>query len=156
MAKKDDDLRWHIYVAATSGLMAVLAAIASFQASGFSSLMLQEKNDSILYQNKANKQWNNYLALDITRQVLRKSADISPEQADFKKKADELETQSTESTNNFQKHFEQNSHMVTAGTFLEAAIALASMSILVKRKSVWLIALIIAGVGGYFLVIGLI
>ena len=56
MAKMDDDPRWHLYVAATSGLMAVLAAIASFQASGFSSQMLQEKNNSILYQNKANKE----------------------------------------------------------------------------------------------------
>ena len=156
MAKKDDDLRWHIYVAATSGLMAVLAAIASFQASGFSSLMLQEKNDSILYQNKANKQWNNYLALDITRQVLRKDSAISPQQMDFKKQADELENQGTEATSKFQKHFDQNSHMVTAGTFLEAAIALASMSILVKRKSVWLVSLALAGVGGYFLLIGLI
>ena len=152
---KTDDSRWHIYVAATSGLMAVLAAIASFQASGFSSEMLQEKNNSILYQNKANKEWNNYLALDISRQVLYKRSDISPEQLDFKKKADQLEAQSIEASDKFQKHFEQNSDMVTAGTFLEAAIALASMSILVKRKSVWFVALILAGAGGYFLAVGL-
>ena len=156
MAKTDNNLSWHIYVAATSGLMAVLAAVASFQASGFSSLMLQEKNNSILYQNKANKEWNNYLALDITRQVLHKGSEISSEQMDFKNQADKLEGQGIEATDKFQKHFEQNSNMVTAGTFLEAAIALASMSILVSRKSVWFISLILAGIGGYFLLIGLI
>ena len=153
---KDYDLRWHLYVAATSGLMAVLAAIASFQASGFSSQMLKEKNNSILYQNKANKEWNNYLALDISRQVLQKKSEISAQQLDFKKKADELEAQSVQATDKFQKHFAQNTDMVTAGTFLEAAIALASMSILVKRKSVWLASLILAGAGGYFLAVGLI
>ena len=151
-----DNLRWHIYVAATSGLMAVLAAIASFQASGFSSQMLQEKNNSILYQNRANKEWNNYLALDITRQVLHKDSVISQQQMDFKKQADELELQSAEATNKFQKHFEQNTHMVIAGTYLEAAIALASMSILVKRRFVWFVSLVLAGAGGYFLVIGLV
>ena len=151
---KIDDSRWHIYVAATSGLMAVLAAIASFQASGFSSQMLQEKNNSILYQSKANKEWNNYLALDITRQISHK--EVSLQQMDFKKQADELEAQGAQATSKFQKHFEQNSDMVTAGTFLEAAIALASMSILVKRRSVWLGSLVLAAIGGYFLLIGLI
>ena len=151
---KTDDLRWHLYVAATSGLMAVLAAISSLQASGFSSQMLQEKNNSILYQSKANKEWNNFLALDITRQVSHK--EVSLQQMDFKKRADELEAQGAQATDKFQKHFEQNTHMVTAGTFLEAAIALASMSILVKRRSVWLGSLVLAAIGGYFLLIGLI
>ncbi|GEM_PF-4205962 len=156
MAQKSTDPRWHMYVAATTAIVAVLAAIASFQASSYSSLMLEEKNNSILFQSKANKEWNNYLALDITRRIIQRSSSITQEQQDFQKQAESLESQVTEATRKFQAYFQHNSHLVTAGTFLEIAIAILSMSILVKQKFFWIFSLLFAGVGVYFLALGLI
>ena len=155
MEQKHQNLNFHSYVAVSTAIIAVLAAIASFQASSNSSLMLDEKNNSILFQNKANREWNNYLADDITRHVINIST-ISQEQKDFKDKAEALESQAVQASEKFQKHFEKNSHFVTAGTFLEIAIALSAMSTLINRRAFWIFSLVIAGVGVYFLAVALI
>ena len=152
MAQKENNSRRDIYIAFTSGIIAVLAAIASFQASGYSSLMLEEKNNSILYQNKANKQWNNYLAGSIISQILKKP--ISLEQMSFQQKANDLENQVAGASQKFQTYFQKNSNLVIAGTFFEIAIALSSLSVLIRRKSFWIFSLLLAGVGIYFLVLG--
>ena len=152
MEEKHENINWHTYVAVSTAIIAVLAAISSFQASSNSSLMLDEKNNSILFQNKANKQWNNYLAIDIRRQI-QNIPSISQEQKNFKDKAETFEDQSAQASDKFQKHFEKNSHFVTAGTFLEIAIALSAMSTLLKHRAFWIFSLAIAGIGGYFLMV---
>ncbi len=155
MAQRKEHIPWHNYVAITTAVIAVLAAIASFQASGNSSLMLEEKNNSILFQSKANKEWNNYLADDITRHIHNVST-INQEQKDFQTKAESLESQRDQASNKFQTYFEKNSNFVTAGTFLEIAIALSAMSTIIKQRELWIFSLLIAGVGVYFLAIALI
>ena len=155
VAQNMDGPVWHRYVAVTTAVIAVLAAVASFQASSNSSLMLDEKNNSILFQNKANKEWNNYLADDITRHVQKISV-ISQEQKSFGEKATALENQGVSSAEKFQKYFDKNSNFVLAGTFLEIAIALSAMSTLVRQRFFWLFSLTIAGAGIYFLLLALI
>ena len=155
MEQKHENFNFHSFVAVSTAIIAVLAAIASFQASSNSSQMLNEKNNSILFQNKANKEWNNYLAVDIRRQI-QNIPSISREQEDFKNKANALEDQAAQASDKFQRHFEKNSHFVTAGTFLEIAIALSAMSTLIKRRAFWIFALAIAGIGIYFLVVALV
>ena len=66
MAQTREYIHWHHYVAVTTAIIAVLAAVASFRSSTDSSLMLLEKNNANLYQNQANKEWNTYLAQEIS------------------------------------------------------------------------------------------
>ena len=153
MAQKDVNPRWHAYVAVTTAVIAVLAAIATFQASSNSSLMLDEKNNAILFQSQANKQWNAYLADDIVRRSQKTS--VTSEQKQFQKNAEELENKVSEASNKFQTYFNRNSHFVMAGTFLEIAIALSAMSTLVQRRAFWLFSLVIASGGLYYLLIAL-
>ena len=141
---------WYDYVAATTAIVAVLAAIASFRSGSESSLLMVEKNNAILYQSKANKEWNNYLAAGI-----RAPMSLEQNQA-AQKKATDLESQVDLATANSQKHFESNSRLTMASTFLEIALALSAMSILVRRKEVWLFSLLVALCGVYFLVFGVI
>ena len=155
MEQKHENFNFHSYVAVSTAIIAVLAAVASFQASSNSSLMLDEKNNSILFQNKANKEWNNYLAEDINRRE-KNISQISLEQKGFRDKAEAFESQVTDASNKFQKYFQKNSHFVTAGTFLEIAIALSAMSTLINRRVFWIFSLVIAGVGVYFLAVALI
>ena len=150
MAHSKTDWNWEKLVALSTAIIATLAAITSFQASSNSSLMLDEKNNSILFQSKANKEWNNYLAADITRRILQKSAPITQEQKAFQEKAAVFENQALQATSKFEIHFQKNSHFVTAGTFLEIAIALSAMSTLVKQRIFWFFSLCIAGIGVYF------
>ena len=150
MAQNKADWNWEKLVALSTAIIATLAAIASFQASSNSSLMLDEKNNSIFFQSKANKEWNNYLAADITRRILQKSETTTQEQTAFQEKAVAFENQALEATSKFAVHFQKNSHFVTAGTFLEIAIALSAMSTLVRQRIFWLFSLCIAGIGIYF------
>ena len=140
MSQNNEGPSWHKYVAVSTAIIAVLAAVASFQASSNSSLMLDEKNNSILFQNKANKEWNNYLA-----------SNVAQEKKSFQQKSVDLESQSDAATKRFQVYFAKNSKFVLAGTFLEIAIAICAMSTLVRQKAFWLFSLGIAGVRIYFL-----
>ncbi len=153
MAKGFDESRLSIYIAFTSGLLAVLAAVASFQANGYSSLMLEEKNNSILYQAQANRLWNNFLAASITTNI--RGTNLTVQQSNFKLQAEDLEKKSNDSDDKFKTYFGKNSQLVNAGTFLEIAIALASTSVLVKRKTFWFLSLGLGLMGAYFLAMGL-
>ena len=136
---------WHYYMAASSVIIAVLAAISSFQSATYSSLLLVEKNNSILYQNQANKQWNHSLASDI----LKENGES------FKQKAEELEKKSQQVNLKSEEYFEKTGHLANAGTFFEIAIALSSISLLLEHKLLWQLALFLSLVGIYFLAIGL-
>ena len=154
MTQTKESIHWHRYVAISTAFIAVLAAIASFRSSTDASLMLLEKNNANLYQNQANKAWNSYLADNITSHVL-KTPSNSEEQMSFQNQATELENKVTQATNKSQSYFEKNSNLTTAGTFLEIAIALSAMSTLIKKKYFWIFSLLLAGIGIYFLAIGL-
>ena len=136
---------WHYYMAASSVIIAVLAAISSFQSATYSSLILVEKNNSILYQNQANKQWNHSLASDI----LKENGDS------FRQEAEELEKKSQQVNLKSEEYFAKAGHLANAGTFFEIAIALSSISLLLERKLLWHLALILSLVGIYFLATGL-
>lgn len=143
---------WYTYLAASNVIIAVLAGIASLQAGTFSSNILIEKNNSILYQNQANKEWNHYLASDITSQILQRE---DQGKLAFQSKAEDLEKKVEIANKKSDIYFQKTSDMSMAGTMLEIAIALSAISILVKRKFFWHIALVLAAIGTYFLVIGL-
>ena len=136
---------WHYYIAASSVIIAVLAAISSFQSATYSSLILVEKNNSILYQNQANKEWNHYLA----DYILNKNT------GEFQQKAEGLEEKSKTADQKSEEYFEKTSHLANAGTFFEIVIALSSISLLMERKLLWQLSLILALVGIYFLATGL-
>ena len=169
MEKKENSSRRPGYIALTSVILAVLAAISSFQANTFSSQMLFEKNSSIILQSKANRQWNSYLADNITVHLLQNSSPttqnkkpvavvqtFAKEQTTFQTKAIDLEKQSDEAANRAHVYFAKNSNMTTAGTFFDIALALTAIGTLIKRKYFLVVSLLPAIAGLYFLIIGLI
>ena len=136
---------WHYYMAASSVVIAVLAAISSFQSATYNSLILIEKNNSVLYQNQANKEWNHQLA----NNILNKNGE------EFQQKAQELEEKSKTADLKSEEYFQNSGHLANAGTFFEIAIALSSISLLLQRKLLWLLGLGLSTIGVYFLIIGL-
>ena len=159
MAQKKEYIPWENLLAVTTAIMAVLAAIASLHAGTNTSLILVEKNNANLYQNQANKEWNTYLAQEISS--LHENAGVAniklqlQAQEELQLKTAGLEAKVTSTTNKAQTYFEKTSNLSNAGTFLDMGIALSAMSILIKRKSFWIFSIILAGVGIYFLAIGL-
>lgn len=153
MAQKDSAPYWDKYIAVTTAVIAVLAAITSLYTNSTTSLILLEKNNSNQYQAKANKEWNYFLAHDITDRVTGRLSDQAAQQT-FQQQAEELERQAEEATVRANTYFEKNGHLTTAGTFFEIAIALSAMAVLVKRRTVWMFSLLLVVVGGYFLLLG--
>ena len=136
---------WYSYLAISNVIIAVLVGISSFQSNTFSSNILVEKNNSILYQNQANKEWNHYLAGEINNR-----ADKS-----FQIKAEELEKQVASANKQSDIYFQKTGDLSLAGTLLEIAIALSAVSILVRKQFFWYFAMALSCVGIYFLALGL-
>ena len=119
------------------------------------SLILFEKNNSNLYQAKANKEWNHYLASDIVDQVLRRPKNQEMLQ-EFQYQAEQWEQQAEDSTTKANEYLKKDGHLITAGIFFETAIALSAMAVLVKKRAVWVFSLGLAGVGVCFFLLGFI
>src|SRR5258708_5980082 len=107
MAQKSIFYDWQNSLAITTAIVAVLAALTSFQASSTSSALLLEKNNANTYQSKANKEWNTYLANDITDRALKHPSDQIAQQT-LKTQAEELEHQADEATAKANVYFENN------------------------------------------------
>ncbi len=152
MPHKESSFNWQDLTAVTTAIIAVLAAITSLHMSSTASLILLEKNNSNYFQAKANKEWNYYLANDITSRVL-KQPDLEV-QKNLQREAESLEQQAEIATKKASAHFERNGQLTTAGTFFEIAIALSAMSVLLKNKPVWVMSLLLSVVGIFFLFLG--
>src|SRR5258706_14111714 len=105
------DITWDRYVAVSTAIIAVLAAIATLHAGTNSSLMLLEKNNANLYQNQANTEWNSYLAQEIESYHENTGASNVTAQAqmqkDLQNKTTNLGTKVAGATNKAQTYFEK-------------------------------------------------
>ena len=62
---EETQLTWNLGLALTTALIAVIAAIASLLSGNFANQALIEKNNAVLYQNKASDQYSWYQAKSI-------------------------------------------------------------------------------------------
>ncbi len=159
---------WNMYLAVTTAIIAVLAAIASLLSGTFSNEAILEKNNAILYQNKASDQWSYYQAKGVKKNLAESfyeqfgneklKADVdryTKEQEEIKKQADEFEKKVKESNINSFRQLEKHHKSALAVTFFQIAIALSAISALLKRKSFWYISILLAAIGLGFFLIGL-
>ena len=157
---QNKEIIWDKYVAVTTAIIAVLAAIATLQAGANVSEMLLQKNNANLYQNQANKEWNTYLAQELVSLHENTSAgNIQAQkqaQLDLQDKTNALESKVSMATEKAQFYSARSNDLAVAGTLLDIAIALSAMSVLIRKKSFWLFSLLLAGVGVYFLTLGFI
>jgi hypothetical protein len=152
--------RWVIFVAMTTAIIAVLAAIAGLLAG-------THADDAMLSQIKASDQWAFYQAKGIKSDVIastgkmliamgkqplqediNKIKENKKEQAEIKNKAEEFQKESD-------VHLEKHGIFAHGVTLFQIAIAIGAISIITKRKFLWLISVGFACVGIFFLVQGL-
>jgi hypothetical protein len=153
--------KWTLYVALSTALMAVLAAVAGLLAG-------HHANEALIERVKASDQWNFYQAKNLkqeiainTDQILHAlgktdttkdhSADIARyerEKAAIKKEAEEDEQQS-------RAHLEKHVPLASAVTAFQIAIAISAIAILTRRKNLWFGSLVLTVVGIVFFILGL-
>ena len=158
---------WTRYLAITTALIAVLAAVASLVAGNYANDAVLDKNEAVLAQAQASDQFAYYQAKGIKKNLADYSYDLSKdparqadaakyaqEQTEIKKIADEDTKKVEEHTAAAEAHLEQHHHAALGVTFFQIAIALSAMSALLRRKSFWALSVTLAVGGSYFLGVG--
>jgi len=161
---------WLQWLALSTALFAVLAAIASLKSGQLANESLLRMNEATLKQAQASDSWSYYQAKGI-KQVTRESeSDIlsasrapldvitkaraeaeryKSEQEDIQKEARRLEQEQKELADQSRRDLERHHRFAYAVTVLQVAIGLSAIAALIERRSIWFIALVggIAGVG---------
>ena len=151
--------RWTLYVALSTAVIAVLAAIAGM-------LGNHHANEAMMEQVKSSDQWAYYQSKSIKAELAASTAQIyaaldKPLPADnvakmeqyktdkeaIKKKADDLEKSAKE-------HMDVHVVFSRAVTIFQIAIAISAIAILTRKKAMWYASMLLAAAGCYFLVMG--
>jgi hypothetical protein len=146
--------RWISWVALSTAILAVLAAIAGLLSGRY-------VNEAMMNQIEASDQWNYYQAKGIKAAVLDAKMSLSgaPDESDQSKRdryekeqekiKSEAEQKEAAAKSNFHKH------EVFAGgvTMFQIAIAIAAISALTRKRRFWIVSLLFGAVGCAFLVL---
>jgi hypothetical protein len=139
-----------MYIAISTALMAVFAALASLMAGHHS-------DEAMIGQIKASDQWAYYQAKGIKAEIAalaaKPGADTTiarykEQQADITEKAKEYENES-------HQHLQSHAVLARAVTMFQIAIAISAIAILTRRKQLWWASMCIALFGLFFFVSGL-
>jgi hypothetical protein len=156
---------WTKYVSLTMVVIAVLAAIATLKGGGFSTRTLKEMNEATYNQAQASDQWSYFEAKSIKQNLYEIELDhlTAPSDADaaakVKAKVDKYEKDKTDITakaNGFEaardlarknatSAAEHSKEMGLSITIFQIAIALGAMCLIVKKKPLWICAMILGG-----------
>jgi hypothetical protein len=151
------EISWISQVALTSALIAVLAAISSLLAG-------HHANEAMLEQMEATDQWAFYQSKGIKAAVLdaklqllaalgketrpeehTKLSSYEGEQGRIEEKGHELESSS-------RRHMQEHNLLARSVTIFQIAIAMAAISVLVRKKPLWY-ASVLLGLGGTFFLV---
>lgn len=146
---------WISWVALSTAILAVLAAIAGLLSS-------KNANEAMMSQIEASNQWNYYQAKSIKASVLdakmslaaivdekdrAKAARYEEEQTEIRREA---EHKTAEAKINFHRH-----EVYARGvTMFQIAIAVAAISVLTRKRKFWAVGLIFGAAGCVFLLLG--
>jgi hypothetical protein len=151
--------KWVLYVALSTAVIAVLAAITGLLAG-------DHADEAMLSQIKSSDQWAFYEAKSIKSEMIassdkillsfgktpaaQDSAKIKSNKADQAKIMQEAKDAQKESDEHVAKH----KILARGVTLFQVAIAIGAISIITKRKSLWLASMGFAFIGIFFLLQG--
>jgi heme/copper-type cytochrome/quinol oxidase subunit 4 len=158
-AAEEKKERWTLYVALSTAIIAVMAAMGSMYGN-------HHANEAMLEQVKSSDQWAYYQSKSIKAELAASTAQIflaigkplpadnvakmeqyKTDKEDIKKKAEELES-------NSEQHMKVHVELSRAVTIFQVAIAISAISILTRKKLMWYVSMVLAVIGCVFLTIG--
>jgi Tfp pilus assembly protein PilE len=164
----DFNAGWSRYLALTTAIIAVLAAIASLQSGNYADRALLEKNNAVLLQSQASDQWNYYQAKGVKKNIAESFSlqlpsqkfkdqitQYAQEQQVIQKNAQDLEAQVKVSNEKTGRLFEKHHKVAIAVTFFQVAVALSAIGALLRRKTLWYISILSALLGIGLLLLGI-
>ena len=141
-----------LYIAISTALMAVIAAIAGMMAGHHS-------NEALIEQIKASDQWAFYQAKSIKAEIraLRpEGAGTTKSIATTKSEEENIRREAEEDEASSKAHLQHHILLGRSVTLFQIAIAISAIAILTRKRFLWLTGIIIALVGVWFFVAGLI
>jgi uncharacterized protein HemX len=159
-AEKSGMEKWSLYVALSTALMAVLAALTGW-------LGGHQANEALISQMKSSDQWSYYQAKGIKSAIataegkMIASVTNQPVPEDNQKNVERYAKEQEEikkTAEEFQKESDQHldKHMILSRgvTLFQIAIAISAISILTRRRILWIVSIVMAIAGIAFLVQG--
>lgn len=146
-----EEKKGSMYIAISTALMAVLAALASLLAGHHS-------DEALIEQIKASDQWALYQAKGIKAEIMSLvPASAKTDSAVAHYKGDQVESQKSarEAEDASHKHLASHAVLARAVTMFQISIAISAIAILTRRKPLWWVSIAVSGVGLVFFVMGL-
>ncbi len=159
--------RWLDWLAVSTALFAVLAAIAALESGNYANEALFKANQAVLQQTQAVDTWSQYQAESVKKyqarslatllahtggtpqeiraandEVARRQAQEDALRPEAQRLGDETAALNRESQTNLAHHH----RFAVAVTLFQVAIGLAAIAALLRRRAVWLIGLVAGGV----------
>jgi hypothetical protein len=175
--EKEKREAWTKYVSLTVVIIAVIAAIASQSSGKYGSRVLTQLNEATFNQTKASDEWAFYQAKSIKEKIYLVGRDqLATDSDQTEKKIDvvknyeaQIAKQQSEQkeirTNalNYQNVRDSASvaakiasakggRMGLAISFYSVSIAMASICLVTKKKPLWFMAMILAGIGAFYMI----
>ena len=153
IAKHSSEI-WISWVALSTAILAVLAAIASL-------LSGEHANDAMLNQIEASSQWSYYQSKSIKAAVLDAKTAFTgaldesdqSKRARYEKEQEEIKSEAERKEASAKSHFHRHEVFARGVTMFQIAIAIAAISALTKKRSFWFVSLIFGALGCAFLVL---
>jgi hypothetical protein len=144
---------WISWVALSTAILAVLAAIASL-------LSGEHANEAMINQIEASDQWSYYQSKSIKAAVLdAKTAFTGTEEADqskrarYEKEQEEIKSEADRKQAAAKSYFHKHVVFARGVTMFQIAIAIAAISALTRKRSFWAVSLVFGAFGCAFLVL---
>jgi hypothetical protein len=145
---EEEGKSWSLYLAISTALMAVFAALSGLMAGHHS-------NEAILEQIKASDVWMQYQAKGIKANIKSLAPGNEGEIARYAREQEELKKEAQEAETASKTHLEKHVNLSRGVTLFQVSIAIAAIAILTRRKPLWYFSMATSVIGLYFFIYGL-
>jgi len=148
---------WISWVALSTALLAVLAAIAGLLSS-------KHANEAMMNQIEASDQWSYYQAKSIKAAVLdakmalatTSSATDKEKAARYQEEESQIKSEAEHKESGAKTNFHRHEVYARGVTMFQIAIAVAAISALTKKRRFWIVSLVFGSIGCIFVLLGVI
>jgi hypothetical protein len=144
------------YVAIFTAILASVGAIVSYQGGDTQNQAMLFKNEAVLKKAQASDQWNYYQAKSNKGHLMELAADMAPaskrdfyrhqiekyesDKKEIKAKAEALEAESEQANRESEHAMHPHHKLAQAMTLIQIAISLASITVLTRKKWLFVVA----------------
>jgi Domain of unknown function (DUF4337) len=146
--------KWILFVALSTAVMAVMAAVAGLLAG-------HHANEALIERVKASDQWNLYQSKSLKQEIavntdlIMHTQDHSAAIAKYDKDKADAMKDAKEAEKESEGHLAKHVPLATAVTAFQIAIAISAIAILTRRKVLWIGGLVLTCIGIVFFVLGI-